>query len=90
MEFPDWVLHAPDEDKASARLRYLINKAAVECAGSGSLANFASAAGVDRTLLYRYITAGAFTESAAQRIERVAGHVVTAVMLVDPMSIAVD
>jgi hypothetical protein len=75
MHFPAWVANVRSPKKqASARLRYLINKAAAEMPRAGSVAALAKASGIDRGLIYKYMDRGSFTESAARAIEGAVGR----------------
>lgn len=70
MRFPAWV-DGPRKTKsqrASARLKYIINTLAAQHTDRGSIRALALRVGLDHSTISLYITAGKFTETAAVKI----------------------
>ena len=89
MHFPTWVTSVRSPKKqATARLRYIINLAALQATGSGSVATFARHCEMDRGLIYKYIKAGSFTESSARKIEGATNGTVKWEQLARPLEIS--
>lgn len=79
MRFPPWVREAAkasQKESRRARLRFLIQHAAMHHNEGASVAMLADGAGVDRTLIYRYINRGAFPTSTALKLEGAVGRFV--------------
>ena len=88
MHFPTWVTSVRSPKKqATARLRYMVNMAAIQTTGSGSVATFARHCELDRGLFYKYIKAGAFSESSARKIEGKTNGYLKWEALVNPMEV---
>lgn len=87
MKFPQWITKRPAHYQASARLRFIIGTLALDVSGEGSVSALARAVGVDRTLIHKYIDAGAFSVSCAHRIVQALPGRVTIEQLVRPMEI---
>lgn len=79
MRFPPWAREAAKvSQKASrrARLRFLIQHAAMHHNEGASVAMLADGAGIDRTIIYRYINRGAFPTTTALKLENTVGRFV--------------
>lgn len=89
VRFPQWVdAHKKDEQRASARLRYLINRAAVEATGRQSVRGLCEKIAMDHSSISFAIRRGYFTEQMAQAIEAAVGRaVVKAEYLIAPLKI---
>lgn len=90
MCFPSWVSHPSDQstlDLAIKRLRYLINRAAVETVAGCNVSEFADFCGIDRSTMHTSMSAGAFSARSAMKIERAVNNpaLITAAQLVYPL-----
>lgn len=89
VRFPKWVdAHKDEEQRASARLRYLINRAAIEATGRQSVRGLCEQIEMDHSSLSFAIRRGYFTESMAQAIEAAVGRaIVKSEYLIAPLKI---
>lgn len=75
VRFPQWVdAHEKDEQRASARLRYLISKAAVEATGRQSVRGLCVTISMDHSSISSAIRRGYFTEQMAKAVEAAVGR----------------
>ena len=88
MIFPAWTRRSNmnKQAKASARLRYLINRLAVEYSPAGTLKSVADAVDINYSTILIYIERGKFSEPLAEKFELVFG--IPAADLLDPLSIS--
>jgi len=91
VRFPAWVdTHKKDEHRATARLRYLISRAAIEATGKQSVRALAAKIEMDHSSLSFAIRRGYLTVPMAIAIEQAVGRaVVRAEYLTDPLKIKV-
>lgn len=90
MVFPAWVNKArSNKAKASARLRYIIIRLAIEHSASASVRAMCDSAGLCRhSVVALYISKGAFSQRLAEKFEQHFGSdIITAAALMDPLSI---
>lgn len=74
MTFPAWVEHIDLQTRASNRLRFLINRAAILTVPGCTISGFADYCGVNRSQVQRAISAGAFPALLATSIEKKVGR----------------
>lgn len=87
MIFPSWTNRRAmkKSEKASARLRYLINRIAAELGPINSLKSVGDEIGVNYSTILSYIDRGSFSRATADKLEE--RFDVPAEWLLDPMSI---
>lgn len=91
MKFPPWTKKGTLQERATKRLRYLINSTAAWVTEDGSVSAFATHCGVDRSSLHTFIARGAFSAATAVAIERAVGpDVLRAVWLTNPLEIVAE
>ena len=74
MQFPYWIDNARKrEAKAQLRLKYMLNRAALERYGRTSMHDLAAEAGCNHSSIFNAINRGYFTPQMAESIERVFG-----------------
>lgn len=76
MNFPKWtnLRSMSQQEKASARLRYLINCLAAQYSAAASIQSIARAVGVSHSAIINYINAGKFSDTMALRFEDTFGR----------------
>ena len=91
MRFPAWTEVPDPRERASKRLHFLITAAAAQVVPKGTLADFATHCGIDRTSMHYHIRRGAFSGAMAVAIERAVGaNVLRAVDLTNPLDIVAE
>ena len=91
VRFPHWVDDvSTDQERASARLRYLVNRAAIEATGKQSVRALAEKIEMDHSSISNAIRRGYMSEGMAQAIEQSVGRaVLKANYLINPLKIKV-
>ena len=89
VRFPPWVDAQPnDDERASARLRYLVNRAALEATGKQSVRALAEKIEMDHSSISNAIRRGYMSEGMAMAIEQSVGRaVLKANYLINPLKI---
>lgn len=89
VRFPQWVdAHKKEDQRASARLRYLISVAAVEATGRQSVRGLCERIEMDHSSVSSAIRRGYFTEQMAKAIEAAVGRkVIRFEYLIAPLKI---
>lgn len=90
MKFPKWVLRIRSKrQQASARLRYMLYRIALEVSDTPTIRSMCVQTGVaNHSTVSLYISQGAFSNALAARFEEIFGpDIITADALTDPMSI---
>lgn len=90
MLFPKWA-DAPrmtKAERASGRLKFIVQSLALEHTGRSSLRSLAKAVGLEHSTIGKSITQGSFSEkSALQIVHRIKPRLVSAEMLMNPLAI---
>ena len=89
MQFPYWIDNARKrEAKAQLRLKYMLNRAALERYGRTSMHDLAAEAGCNHSSIFNAINRGYFTPQMAESIERVFGSdLLPAAYLMAPLEV---
>lgn len=89
MEFPAWVEKSKSNKKrATSRLRFILSTITLQRTGQRGMRGLAPLVGLDYTTLYHYVREGAFSQSAADCIEKALGKkVIKASDLTNPLEI---
>ena len=89
VRFPPWVDTQPnDDERASARLRYLVNRAALEAPGKQSVRALAEKIEMDHSSISNAIRRGYMSEGMAQAIVQSVGlSMLKADYLINPLKI---
>lgn len=90
MQFPKWAdgPHLSKKERATGRLKFILMSLALEHTGRNSMRALSELVGLDHSTISKYIVAGAFTEKAASQVQvRLGEKVITAEMLMNPLSI---
>lgn len=90
MLFPKWAdgPRMTKAERASGRLQFLVQTLALEHTGRSSLRSLAAAVGLEHSTISKAVNQGAFSEKSALQIaHRLKPRIVTAEMLMDPLSI---
>ena len=93
MTFPGWVQKARSKKaQASARLRYIMYKLAIEHTPTGSIRGLCETCKLgSHTTVSLYISQGAFSQHLAERFEeRFGSAIITAAQLVAPLDIPTE
>ncbi len=90
MKFPEWVLKAPKRLQASARLRYLVYRLAIEITPKASVRALCEQTAIDHSTVTLYIKRGQFSPSLAHAWQKQFGRtLVRAEWLIEPLDIPV-
>lgn len=88
MQFPKWVLDASKKTQASARLRYLVYRLALEVSPKPTVRALCAHVEIDHSTVTTYITRGAFSATLAMQFQKKFGRALAdAAWLTDPLSI---
>lgn len=89
MQFPYWIDNTRNtRKKAQLRLKYMLNRAALEKYGRTSMHDLAADAGCNHSSIFNAINRGYFTPQMAEAIERVFGKgLLPAEHLVEPLEV---
>lgn len=88
MKFPEWVLKASKKNQASARLRYLVYRIALEASPKPTVRALCENIDIDHSTVTTYITRGAFSPNLARLFEKKFGRdIADAMWLTDPLCI---
>jgi len=88
MKFPKWVLKAPKKLQASARLRYLCYRLAIEVTPKASVRALCEQTSIDHSTVATYIRRGEFSNALAAKWEEQFGpHLAQASWFTDPLNI---
>jgi hypothetical protein len=93
LRFPPWVDNqGSDEKRATARLRYLVARAAIEATGSQSVRALAKKIEMDHSSISTAIRRGYFSEDMAAAIEAAVGRssIIKIEHLTEPLKIKVS
>lgn len=76
MHFPDWVDNPmlSDDDRARARLRYLVQQAAAKIDPKARITELTTRAQIDRTTLFYALRKGQIGQRLAEKLEAGAGN----------------
>lgn len=89
MQFPFWIENTRKREvKAQLRLKYMLNRAALERYGRTSMHDLAAEVGCNHSSIFNAINRGYFTPQMADAIELVFGRdVLPAEYLISPMEV---
>lgn len=88
MKFPLWVLRTAKKNQASARLRYLVYRLALDNCPRPSVRAVCELAGIDHSTVTTYITRGSFSSKLALEFqERFGRDLAAAEWLTSPLNI---
>lgn len=88
MKFPQHVLRASKKTQASARLKYLVYRMALELSPRPSIRALCEIIGVEHSTVATYITRGAFSYPLAAKMQEKFGRdLAAAEWLTSPLSI---
>lgn len=92
MYFPRWVeTKKTEEERASARLKFIILTLALHNGSRPTLRSFGEAIKINHTLLWKFIDAGSFSRATSAKIIKATGtKLVTVEDLVYPLEIKAD
>lgn len=93
LRFPPWVDNqGSDEKRATARLRYLVARAAIEATGSQSVRALAKKIEMDHSSISTAIRRGYFSDDMAAAIEAAVGRssIIKIEHLTEPLKIKVS
>lgn len=88
MVFPPWIERKPRSERASARLKFMINQAALIRFGRTSIRQVAEAADLSHASVFNAINRGSCTDKMADALVQVLQHPqVTREALINPMAV---